>query len=153
MIFRFACCAAIALAMIGAASAQSYPVRPVRLVVPYPAGGVNDIIARLLAPKLGDALGQPVVIDNRPGAGGNLGTDHVAKATPDGYTLLSGGAGSLTMNPGLGKVPYDTVRDFTPVALIANSPNVLMVHPSLPVRSTAGLIALAKVQPEQIHYG
>src|SRR3954447_13545330 len=98
MTFRFACCALVA---IGAATAQSYPVKPVRLVVPYPAGGVNDIIARLLAPKLPDALGQPVVIDNRPGAGGNLGTDHVAKAAPDGYILLSGGAGSLTMNPGL----------------------------------------------------
>jgi tripartite-type tricarboxylate transporter receptor subunit TctC len=154
MIFRFACCVlATGFGMIGAAFPQSYPVRPVRLVVPYPAGGVNDIIARLLAPKLGEALGQPVVVDNRPGAGGNLGTDHVAKAAPDGYTLLSGGAGSLTMNPGLGKVPYDTVRDFTPVALIANSPNVLMVHPSLPARSAAGFIALAKAQPGQIHYG
>jgi tripartite-type tricarboxylate transporter receptor subunit TctC len=149
-----ACCAlASAVGAIGAASAQTYPVKPVRLVVPYPAGGVNDIIARLLAPKLGDALGQPFVIDNRPGAGGNLGTDHVAKAAPDGYTLLSGGAGSLTMNPGFGKVPYDTLRDFTPVALIANSPNVLMIHPSLPPRSTAGFIALAKAQPGQIHYG
>jgi tripartite-type tricarboxylate transporter receptor subunit TctC len=153
MILRIACVLASALGAIGAASAQSYPVRPVRLVVPYPAGGVNDIIARVLAPKLGDALGQSVVIDNRPGAGGNLGTDHVAKSAPDGYTLLSGGAGSLTMNPGFGKVPYDTVRDFAPVALIANSPNVLMVHPSLPLRSTAGFIALAKAQPGQIYYG
>ena len=133
--------------------AQGYPAKPVRLVVPYPAGGVNDIIARLLAQKLGDALRQQVVIDNRPGAGGNLGTDHVAKSAPDGYTLLSGGVGSLTMNPGLGKVPYDTLRDFAPIALIANAPNVLTVHPSLPVRSTAEFIALAKTRPAQIHYG
>jgi tripartite-type tricarboxylate transporter receptor subunit TctC len=130
-----------------------YPAKPVRLVVPYPAGGVNDIIARVLGQKLGDALGQQIVIDNRPGAGGNLGTDHVAKSAPDGYTLLSGGVGSLTMNPGLGKVPYDTLRDFAAIALIATAPNVLTVHPSLPVRSTAELIALAKGRPAQIHYG
>jgi tripartite-type tricarboxylate transporter receptor subunit TctC len=136
-----------------AAFAQGYPAKPVRLVVPYPAGGVNDIIARVLAQKLGEALGQQMVIDNRPGAGGNLGTDHVAKSVPDGYTLLSGGVGSLTMNPGLGKVPYDTLRDFAPIALIANAPNVLTVHPSLPVRSTREFIALAKTRPAQIHYG
>jgi tripartite-type tricarboxylate transporter receptor subunit TctC len=137
----------------GAAFAEGYPVKTVRLVVPYPAGGVNDIIARVLAQKLGDAWGQQIVIDNRPGAGGNLGTDHVAKSAPDGYTLLSGGVGSLTMNPGLGRVPYDTVRDFAPVALIATAPNVLTVHPSLPVRSTGEFIALAKTRPAQIHYG
>ncbi len=137
----------------GEAFAQGYPAKPVRLVVPYPAGGVNDIIARVLAQKLGEGLGQQFFIDNRPGAGGNLGTDHVAKSTPDGYTLLSGGVGSLTMNPGLGKVPYDTSRDFAPVALIANAPNVLTVHPSLPVRSTSEFIALAKMRPAQIHYG
>jgi tripartite-type tricarboxylate transporter receptor subunit TctC len=139
--------------LAGAAFAEGYPVKPVRLVVPYPAGGVNDIIARVLAQKLGDVWGQQIVIDNRPGAGGNLGTDHVAKSAPDGYTLLSGGVGSLTMNPGLGKVPYDTVRDFAPVALIATAPNVLTVHPSLPVRSTGEFIALAKTRPAQIHYG
>jgi tripartite-type tricarboxylate transporter receptor subunit TctC len=138
---------------IAVAAAQGYPVKPVRLVVPYPAGGVNDIIVRVVAQKVGDAFAQQFVIDNRPGAGGNLGTDHVAKAAPDGYTLLSGGAGSLTMNPGLGKVPYDTLRDFAPVALIASAPNVLTVHPSLPVRSTGDLIALAKARPRQIHYG
>ena len=133
--------------------AQGYPAKPVRLVVPYPAGGVNDIIARVLAQKLGEALGQQMVIDNRPGAGGNLGTDHVAKSAPDGYTLLSGGVGSLTMNPALGKVPYDTLRDFAPIALIANAPNVLTVHPSLPARSTREFIDLAKTRPAQIHYG
>lgn len=143
----------VGLWSVAVAFAQGYPAKPVRFVVPYPAGGVNDIIARVLAQKLGDALGQQIVIDNRPGAGGNLGTDHVAKASPDGYTLLSGGVGSLTMNPGLGKVPYDTLRDFTPIALIANSPNVLIVHPSLPARSTAEFIALAKARPGQIHYG
>jgi tripartite-type tricarboxylate transporter receptor subunit TctC len=131
---------------------QSYPVKPIRLVVPYPAGGVNDIIARILAQKMSEALGQSVVIDNRAGAGGNIGTDFVAKAPPDGYTLLSGGVGSLVMNPTLEKVPYDTQKDFAPVILMATSPNVLAVHPSLPVRNTKQLIALAKSRPGELNY-
>ena len=154
---RVACyvlgCYVLSCGAWGAALAQGYPVKPVRLIVPYPAGGVNDIIARVLAQKLGEGWAQQVVIDNRPGAGGNLGTDFVAKAAPDGYTLLSGGVGSLTMNPGLGKVPYDTLRDFAPIALVATAPNVLTVHPLLPVRSTREFIALAKARPAQIHYG
>jgi len=96
-------------------AAQDYPSRPVRIVVPFSAGGPNDIIARLVAHQLGEALGQQMVIDNRPGAGGNIGTDSVAKAPADGYTLLSAGPGSLITNPLIGKVPYDTARDFAPV--------------------------------------
>jgi len=134
------------------AGAQDYPSRPVRIVVPFSAGGPNDIIARLVAHKLGEALGQQMVIDNRPGAGGNIGTDSVAKAPPDGYTLLSAGPGSLITNPLIGKVPYDTARDFAPVSLMAGAPNVLVVHPSVPAKSVEELIALARAQPGRLNY-
>lgn len=136
------------------AAAQQYPNRPVRLIVPFPAGGPNDIIGRLVAQKLGAALGQQVVVDNRAGAGGNIGTDLVAKAPPDGYTLLSGGMGSLVMNPIIDKkVPYNTLRDFAPVILMASAPNVLVTHPSLPVRDVKSLIALARAHPGELNYG
>src|SRR5512133_2712671 len=145
---------AVALALCASvAAAQHYPNRPIRLVVPFPAGGPNDIIGRLIAQKLGDTLGQQMVVDNRAGAGGNIGTDLVAKAPPDGYTLLSGGMGSLIMNPIIDKVPYDTLRDFAPVILMASAPNVLVTHPSLPVRDVRGLIALARAHPGQLNYG
>lgn len=148
------CCAAaaIAFALINAAYAQNYPFKPVRFVSPFPAGGVNDIIARIVAQKMADALGQQWVVENRPGAGGNLGTDYVAKAAPDGYTLLNGGMGSLTVNPFTGKVPYDSLRDFAPVIAMARAPNVVTVHPSLPVISVAQLIALARARPGQLNY-
>ena len=133
-------------------AAQDYPSRPVRIVVPFSAGGPNDIIARLVAHKLGEALGQQMVIDNRPGAGGNIGTDSVAKAPADGYTLLSAGPGSLITNPLIGKVPYDTARDFAPVSLMAGAPNVLVVHPSVPAKSVEELIALARAQPGRLNY-
>src|SRR2546423_5637933 len=110
-----------------AAQAQDYPVRPVRVVVPFSAGGPNDIIARLVAQKLSEALGQQFVVDNRPGAGGNLGTDSVAQAPPDGYTLLSAGPGSLVMNPLLTQGPPHTARDFAPVSLMARAPHALVV--------------------------
>lgn len=132
--------------------AQGYPVRPVRLIVPFPAGGVNDIIARIVAQKMTESLGQQVIVDNRPGAGGNIGTDLVAKSAADGYTLLSGGMGSLVMNPIIAKVPYDTLRDFSPVILMATAPNVLVVHPSLPASNVKELIALAKARPGQLNY-
>jgi len=143
----------LALTLFAAlALAQDYPVRPVRIVVPFSAGGPNDIIARLVAHRLGEALGQQMVIDNRPGAGGNIGTDSVAKAPPDGYTLLSAGPGSLITNPLIGKVPYDTPRDFAPVSLMAGAPNVLVVHPSVPAKSVDELIALARAQPGRLNY-
>jgi tripartite-type tricarboxylate transporter receptor subunit TctC len=145
---------AVSLALCASfAAAQSYPNRPIRLVVPFPAGGPNDIIGRLVAQKLGDTLGQQMVVDNRAGAGGNIGTDLVAKSPADGYTLLSGGMGSLIMNPIIDKVPYDTLRDFAPVILMASAPNVLVTHPSLPVRDVKGLIALARAHPGQLNYG
>jgi len=135
-----------------AALAQPYPSRPVRVVVPFAPGGPNDIIVRLLTPKLGETLGQAFVVENRAGAGGNIGTDYVAKSVADGYTLLSVGPGSLIINPLIGKVGYDTERDFAPITLMARAPNALVAHPSLPARSVAELIALARSKPGAINY-
>jgi len=135
------------------AHAQDYPSRPVRIVVPFAPGGPNDIIVRLVAQKLTETWGQPFVVENRPGAGGNIGTDLVAKAAPDGYTLLSVGPGSLIINPLIGKVPYDTARDFAPVTLMARAPNALVAHPSLPAGSVKELIELARSQPGRVNYG
>jgi tripartite-type tricarboxylate transporter receptor subunit TctC len=136
-----------------AANAQSYPVKPIRLIVPFPPGGPNDIIGRLVAQKTGEALGRQMVVDNRAGAGGNIGTALVAKSPPDGYTLLSGGMGSLIMNPIIEKAPYDPQKDFAPVILMASAPNVLVTHPSLPVKNVKELIALAQARPAQLNYG
>ncbi len=133
-------------------AAQTYPMKPVRFVAPYPAGGVNDIVARILATRMSQALGQQWIVDNRPGRGGNIGTDHVAKSAPDGYTLVHGGMGSLTLGPFLSKIPYDTLRDFAPITLTARAPNILAVHPSLPVKSMKELIALARSQPGALNY-
>jgi len=139
-------------ALPASAAAQNYPAKPVRFVAPYPAGGVNDMVARIIGSRMSTALGQQWIVDNRPGRGGNIGTDSVAKSAPDGYTLLHGGMGSLTLGPFLSKVPYDTVRDFAPITLTARSPNVLAVHPSLPVKSVKELIALAKAKPGTLNY-
>jgi tripartite-type tricarboxylate transporter receptor subunit TctC len=143
---------ACALALVGSSVNAQYPVKPVRFVAPYPAGGVNDIVARILGQSMAQALGQPWIVDNRPGRGGNIGTDVVAKSPPDGYTLVHGGMGSLTLGPFLSKVPYDALRDFTPVTLTARAPNVIAVHPSLPVKSVKELIALARARPGQLNY-
>lgn len=145
---------AIALVLSGVSLgfAQNYPTKPIRLISPFPPGGVNDIVARLVAQKMSEALGQQVVVENRTGAGGSIGTDFVAKAAPDGYTLLSGGMGSLVMNPIIRKTPYDTLKDFAPVIMLGASPNVLVVHPSLPVRNVRDVIALAKARPGELNY-
>ena len=137
----------------GGASAQSYPSKPVRLVSPYPPGGANDILARIIGQKLGENLGQQIVIENRGGATGNIGADYVAKAAPDGYTLLMGQASNLTINISLmSKMPYDPVKDLAPVTLVATTPNLLVVHPSLPVRTVKDLVALAKAKPGSVNY-
>ena len=137
--FRFLVSAALLAVVLGTealqAQAQQYPSRPVHIVVPYPAGGPNDIVVRLVAQRLAQALGEPFVVENRPGAGGNIGTDSVAKSAPDGYTLLSVGPGALIINPLLGKVPHDTMRDFAPVTIMAVAPNALVAHPSFPAKS------------------
>lgn len=133
--------------------AQKFPSKLIRIVVTHAAGGPTDVLARGLAQKLSEDLGQPVIIDNRPGANTNLGTEMVARAAPDGYTLLLTVNG-LTINPSLyGNLPYDPIKDFAPVSLIATSPLVLVIHPSLPTRSVQELIALAKSKAGQLLYG
>ena len=135
------------------AFAQAYPVKPVRLIVPFAAGGGTDIVARTVGAKLGERLGQTVVVDNRAGASGAIGTELVARSPADGYTLLMGSSGPIAINPALHtKLPYDPLRDFVPVALITTMPFLTVVHPSLPVRSIKELIALAKVRPGQLNY-
>ncbi|HEV7819623.1 MAG TPA: tripartite tricarboxylate transporter substrate binding protein, partial [Burkholderiales bacterium] len=155
MKFPFAGIVVLAVAALynGHATAQSYPIKPVRLIVPYPPGGGTDIFARMLGARLGDALGQQIVIENRAGAAGVLGADAAAKAPPDGYTLVVGQASNLAINPHLmSKLPYDPLRDFAPITLIATSPSLLVIHPSLPVRSVKELVALAKARPGAINY-
>jgi len=136
------------------ATAQSTAGRQIRLIVPFPAGGPTDIVARPFAQMLGDALKSVVVIDNRGGAGGSLGADAVAKAAPDGRTLLMGTVGTHAINPALyKKLPYDAERDFTPIALVALAPVTIVVHPSQPVSTVAELVALAKRMPGKLNYG
>jgi tripartite-type tricarboxylate transporter receptor subunit TctC len=136
------------------ASAQSYPSRPIRLVVPYPPGGPLDIMARAIGQKLTEAWSQPVVVDNRAGAGGNIGADLVAKSPADGYTLLMGAVATHAINPTLyGKIPYDPVKDFAPVALVAQVPNILVVNPSVPAKSVRELIELARARPGYLNFG
>ena len=136
-----------------AACAQPYPVKPVRLVVTYTAGGPADIAARALAQKLAEMWGQQVVVDNRAGAGGIIGTELVAKAAPDGYTLLHGTAAGLIINPLLvKKLPYDTFRDFAPVSMVVIVPQLLVTHPTLPATTLKELIALAKARPGALNY-
>ena len=147
---------ALIMAMVactsGIALAQTYPAAPVRLIVPFPAGGGVDSAGRILATRLTESFGKSFVIENRGGANGNIGTDVVAKSAKDGYTLLFTGAGFVT-NPSLyAKVPYDAIKDFDPISLMALGPNVLVVHPSLPVKSVKDLIALAKAKPGQIGF-
>ncbi len=134
------------------AHAQDYPTKPIRLIVPAAPGGGNDAIARVVAQNLSTALGQPVVVENRGGAGGNVGTDAVAKAAPDGYTLLLAFSGPLAMTPGLAKVPYDPINGFAHIGLLAKGYQILVVHPSLPARTVQELVALAKAKPGTINY-
>lgn len=135
-------------------SVAPYPVKPIRLVVPFTPGGSSDILARSIGLELTKAWGQPVVIDNVPGAGGSLGADKVAKAPADGYTLLMGHIGTHAVNPLIyPKLPYDPVKSFSPVAWVARVPNILVVHPSVPAKNLKELVALAKSRPGQLNYG
>jgi tripartite-type tricarboxylate transporter receptor subunit TctC len=134
-------------------AAQEYPAKPVRMIIPYPPGGGTDFFARMLGASLTDAFGQPFVMENRSGAAGVIGADAAAKAAPDGYTIWIGQASNLAINPHLmARLPYDPVRDFSPVTLVAGSPSLLVVHPSLPVRSVKDLIALARAKPGAVNY-
>jgi len=139
-------------AVCGTVLAQGYPVRPVRLISPFPPGGGNDIFARAIAPKLGEYLGQQVLVDNRPGANTIIGTDLVAKSAADGYTLLIASGGHAINSSLYPKLPYDTVRDFAPITLVGAGPLMLAVHPSLPARSVRELTALAKSKPAELTY-
>lgn len=133
--------------------AQGYPVRPVRVVVPYPPGGTADLLARLVGQKLSETLGRSFIIDNRGGAGGNIAGEMVAKSAPDGYTLLLANAPVLAVNPSLySKLPFDPIKDFAPVCMIANVPLLLIIHPSLPVHSVKELIAFAQARPGKVNY-
>lgn len=144
---------ALVAVTFSAASAQDFPNRPITLVVPYAAGGGNDAMARIAGEKMGRPLGQQIVIENRGGAGGVIATRQVAKATPDGYTLVIGGTGTLAINPTLySNVGYDPRKDFTPIGLIGTSQLVILVHPSVPAQSVKELIALAKKEPGKLNY-
>ncbi len=146
--------APLALAPAAAQPAPPWPARAIRIVVPFTPGGSTDILARAIGKELQDAWGQPVLIDNVPGAGGSIGADKVAKAPADGYTLLMGHIGTLAVNPSLyPNLPYDPVKSFAPVAWVARVPNVLVVHPSVAARTVQELVALAKTRPGQLAYG
>jgi tripartite-type tricarboxylate transporter receptor subunit TctC len=132
--------------------AQNYPAKPVRAIIPWPSGGASDVVGRIVAQKLAEQLGQQVVVDNRGGANGAIGTAQAAKAAPDGYTVLVGGMSELVLNPQITKVPYDTMRDFAPVSSLAFGYYVMVVHPSLPATSVKELVALAKSRPGELKY-
>jgi tripartite-type tricarboxylate transporter receptor subunit TctC len=146
---------AAATLVLGTARAQSWPAaRPIRLVIPFPPGGATDIVGRTLAQKLGAALGQQVVVDNKPGAGGSLGADIVAKAAPDGYTLLLSTSSTHSIGPALNpKLPYDAFRDFAPIAHVATAPSVLVVGKDFPAQTTQDLVALLKKNPGKYNFG
>ena len=148
IILALAC--AFALPAIG----QPFPSKPAKLVVPFPPGGPLDTTGRAIAQKLGEAWGQSVIVENKPGAGGNIGADYVAKSPPDGYTIVMGALSTHAVNPSLyPKMPYDAKKDFAPITLVAITPNVLVVNPSLPVHSVKELIAYAKAHPGKLSFG
>jgi tripartite-type tricarboxylate transporter receptor subunit TctC len=153
LVARLACLAAASSAIAAVHAQQDFPNRPIRIIVGYAAGGGNDIIVRVVAPKLSEGLGQPVIIENRPGAQGIVSCEIVAKAAPDGATLLMGPSGPMTMNPALySKLPYDPLKDFAPISMIGDFPLILVVSASLPVNSVKELVAYAKSRPDQVNY-
>ncbi|HWI14932.1 MAG TPA: tripartite tricarboxylate transporter substrate binding protein [Burkholderiales bacterium] len=144
--------ALVATLIAGTAHAQNFPAHALRLVVAFPAGGPIDIVARLMTPRLTDVLGQQVIVDNRGGANGIIGTDFVAKSPPDGYTMVLASPGAVAISPAVyPKMPYETLRDFAPVTLVSTTPELLVVHPSVPAKSVKELVALAKAHPGQLN--
>ncbi|MCT9072756.1 Bug family tripartite tricarboxylate transporter substrate binding protein [Cupriavidus gilardii] len=142
-----------AVPAMSAIAAEAFPSRPIRLIVPFTPGGTTDILARLVAQKAGETLGQPMVVENRPGAGGNIGAEAAARSAADGYTLVMGTLGTQVTNQFIyPRMPYDSAKDFAPVTLVANSPNVLLVNSTLPANSIGELIALARREPGKINY-
>jgi tripartite-type tricarboxylate transporter receptor subunit TctC len=149
-----ACFAACFAATSISGFAQSYPSKPIKFIVPYPPGGPLDTVARLTGQKLSERLGQPVIVENKPGAGGNLGADFVAKSPADGYTILMGAVATHAINPTLyKKIPYDAQKDFQPVTLLVSTPNVLVVNPSVKASNVKEFIALAKAEPNKLNFG
>jgi tripartite-type tricarboxylate transporter receptor subunit TctC len=145
--------AALAWVVLGAVHAQGYPAKPIRIIVPYAAGGTSDILARQLGPKLSEAWGQPIVIENKTGANGNVGADFVAKSTPDGYTLLLTDVGGLVISASVyPQLPFNPAKDFTAVLMVSYSPHVLAVHPSVPVKDVRELLAFAKANPGKLNF-
>ncbi len=147
-------CASTIAAGVGSAAAQEYPARQIRIIVPFAAGGASDAVVRIVAEKLGDALGnRRIIVDNRAGAGGNIGTDQGAKAEPDGYTILFSTSGPLAVNKSLyDSLPYDPEKDLEPISLLATLPNVLIVNPKLPVKTTKEFIDYVKARPGEVNY-
>jgi tripartite-type tricarboxylate transporter receptor subunit TctC len=143
--------AGLLLALTSFAAAQDYPNRPIRLIIPFPPGGSNDVVGRMIATQMSERLGKQVIVDNRAGAGGVVGTEIASKAPPDGYTLLVISL-AHAVNPWLYKLPYDPIKDFTPVGILASGPNVLVVNPQLPVNSVKELLVLAKQKPGDLQY-
>ena len=137
----------------GAAGAQNYPARPLRIISPFSAGGSNDVVARLVSARLGEALGQQIIVENRAGAGGVVGTEFGARAAPDGYTLTMVTNATLAIVPALQKTPYDPLRDFAPVGTVGASPYVIVVHPAVPAHNVKQLLALVKTRPKQVEFG
>src|SRR5215470_2178233 len=152
---NFACVAACWLLSVGLALAQgAYPAKPIRFIAPFPPGGSSDVLCRLLGQKLAEQLGQPVVIENRAGASGNIGHEFAAKQPADGYTLVLTNNSALAINPHLFKrLGFDPQNDFAPVTMVASAGQVLVVHPSVPANNVKELIALAKAQPGKLHFG
>jgi tripartite-type tricarboxylate transporter receptor subunit TctC len=153
---RFARVAAVfatALLTAAAAQAQGYPTKPIRIIVPFAAGGTSDILARAIGPHITAAWSQPVIVENRTGANGNVGADFVAKSAPDGYTMLLSDVGALSINPSVyANMPFDPVKDFSPIVMVSYSPHVLAVHPSVPVSNVKELIAYAKANPGKMNF-
>ena len=147
--------ACLSLALPWMSHAQgAYPNRPIKLVAPFPPGGTSDVLSRIIAKKLGEALGQPITVDNKPGASGNIGHDFVAKSAPDGYTIVITNSSTFTTNPYLYKrMPFDPYTDFEPMGLVASAGQVLVVHPSVPVKTVSELTALAKAKPGKLNFG
>jgi tripartite-type tricarboxylate transporter receptor subunit TctC len=150
--FHAIAAALAALAAPAHVAAQAYPSKPIRMIIPFPPGGATDITGRYVVQKLGEALGQQGIPENRPGANGTIGLEVAAKAAPDGHTMVLGQTGNLAISPGLTKVGYDPGRDFAPVTLVVSSPHAVSIHPSLPARTLKELVAIARARPGQLNY-